>query len=489
MLCEKRSCLKGVLGLGVVLALAGHVSASSFLSRREKHAKAIDSDVCIDTDNNEPPPLRFGYPSWKTADDPNCQTKWKVDKQGQCLSSLAPENGCNTFCQLTNGWFYGEPIDANAGRWCEVGQACSKTISISKTNGDSTTINSGEGYVDNTVRSNSSESKDNTALSMGVNANLGVGLDNEKPVKMDAKAGAHAKWDSTFSKSRTEAWSRTVTDTKTWSVNNSTTFSINIAESESWSRPGWSNNYCGNWFAVPIVGISCGRGAMGREAINREERLSACFLRDPEHDVFSHCFSYTFADTREQDMTKYRMAFVLRDCETGTVLPGEWQHAFFRESFHPEIYTRQHIERYGYNNLPSGWPEKPDDAAWVRELHGQATLPFSRTLGPEDHTIKVCGPQGYCVRHKLTDGNCYTFPRGHQGQKSVNIVSAATTPGNCCTLFSRAECHGSAQNVRGTLDEAQLLAVGYRSQAHSVVCNVDQYCNPNVIDTLEPLTA
>lgn len=407
MVSEKRS-LRGILGLLALLALREGANASA-LSRRGKQSKAISDDVCVDVDVSNPPPIRFGFPSWKTADDPNCATPYKLDEHGQCLSSLAPENGCNSFCQQTNGWFFGEPIDSNGGRWCEVGQSCTKTISISKTNGDSTTINSGESYLDNTVRTNSSESKDATSISMGVKAEAGIGI--SAPVasgvaSANAKVGASAGWDASFSRSRSSAWSRTVTETKSYSVMNQTTFSINIAESDSMSRPAWSNAYCGGWFAVPIVGISCGRGAQGREAINKQEKTSACFLQDQENDVFSHCFSYTFSDYREQDMTKYRMAFVLRDCNHGYVLPGEWQPVAFQHSFHPEIYARQHIERYGYNNLPSDWPEKPDDAAWV--LDGIPS-DFTRTLGPEDHTIKICSVGNYCVRHKLTDGNCRMF--------------------------------------------------------------------------------
>lgn len=399
-----------ILGLVALMALAGGADAGILWPRGKSTtaSKAISDDVCLDIDNANPLPLRYGFPTWKTTENPNCATAYQVDADGQCVRSMSPENDCSAYCQQTNAWFYGEPIDAMDGRWCEVGQPCTKTVSISKTNGDSTVINSGESYSDNTVRTNSSESKDATSVSMGVSMEIGVTANPPVISPLSAKAGisAHHKWDATFSRSRTQAWSRTVTESKTYGVMNQTTFAVNIAESDSMTRPGWSSNYCGSWFAIPIVGISCGRGVKGRLALNKIQRQSACVLQDPNRDVFSHCFSYTFNDFREQDMTKYRMAFVLRDCHWGFILPGEWQPVSFQHSFSPEIYTRQHIERYGYSNLPSDWPEKVDDAKWV--LDGLPAK-FTKTLGPEDHTIKLCSPGGWCVRHKLTDNNCRMF--------------------------------------------------------------------------------
>lgn len=388
----------------LLLGLTGHAEGGLLFPR----GKAISDDSCLDIDNADPLPLRYGYPSWRTADDPNCQPFSRVDSEGHCFGALAPDNDCNAFCKLTDAWFYGEPIDAMDGRFCEIGQPCTKSVAISKMNGDSTTINSGTSYQDDTVRSNSSESKDSTAISMGVSMDPGISATLPVPgISINIGSGIHNKWDSTFSRSRTQAWSRTIKESKTFGILNQTTFSVNIAETDTLTKPAYASNYCGSWFAVPVVGILCGRGAYGELVINEARQESACALKNQYESSFSHCFYYTFRDWREQDMTKYRMAFVLRDCEHGFILPGEWQPAAFRNSFAPEVYHRQHIDRYGYSNLPSNWPKKPDDAAWVQESQQNPT--FRKTIGPEDHTIKVCGPGGYCVRYKLTDGNCCMF--------------------------------------------------------------------------------
>ena len=126
---------------------------------------------------------------------------------------------------------------------------------------------------------------------------------------------------------------------------------------------------------------------------------------------------------------------------------------------------------------------------------------FTHTLGPDDYTIEVCGRGRYCARHDLAPGRCCTslsflrslflgkysrrllidtFPRGHSGHRMANYVSAATSPGNCCVLFSRLECHGLAQVVKGNISD--LKRVGFSGLPHSVVCNVNEFCNPAVQD-------
>ncbi|KAM7191889.1 hypothetical protein V8F33_008613 [Rhypophila sp. PSN 637] len=400
---------------------------------------------------------------------------------------MSPENDCKSFCQLSHGWFYGEPIDASNGKICQVGQGCTRQIGVTKQNGDSSVITKGESYVDAVAKTNTSTHNNDATVSMGLNFDLGIATSEnaalERPSRFKFVPALKNLWDATYTKQQQQQWSRAVKEEQSWSVVNQTRFEVVVTESFSESRPAWSNSFCGSWFVVPIVGISCGRGTNGRLAVNKALRETKCFIENPEVDVFSHCFAYTFKDDKQEDLTKYRDVFVLRDCADDFILPGEWQEPAFRHSFSPEVYTRQHIERYGYSNLPLNSPDKPDDASWADDIYGP--VPFTKEIGPDLHTLKYCGKGGYCVKHKLTDNNCYNFPRGYSGIKSVDVQEVETTGDNCCTLFSRAECHGQAQNVRGKLTSKMLAAAGFLSQAHSVVCNVNEYCDPDVVDTLE----
>lgn len=463
----------------IVAMLAGGADSRIVLSPR---VKTISDNNCLDIDNSDPLPLRYGYPSWKTSDNPNCQSVNKVDSEGHCFHALNPGNDCSAFCQISSGWFYGEPIDAMDGKWCEVGQPCAKTITISKTSGDAVSINSGDNVVDQTVRSNSSTEVDSRAISISVKSDTTVSAGFAVPSIIEVKASLSlsSSYSDSFTKTRTQSWSRTITETKTFGVTNTTTFAVNIQEADSLTKPTYATNYCGSWFAVPIVGISCGRGAAGKLIQSNKTEEAYCALYRQEEASFSHCFSYTFKDQKEQDMTKYRWAFVLRDCRFGQILPGEWQPLAFQHSFAPQIYTAQHIERYGYSNLPRNSPNKPEDDNWNH--NGIPSNAFTKDLGPIEHTIKVCSPEGYCVRHKLTDGNCHNLPRGRTGVQAVQIESASTTPGNCCTLFSRHECHGQAQNVVGNI--TSFHEVGFHRQAHSIICNVKEYCDLDLIDTI-----
>lgn len=58
------------------------------------------------------------------------------------------------------------------------------------------------------------------------------------------------------------------------------------------------------------------------------------------------------------------------------------------------------------------------------------------------------------------------------------------TPGTCCVLFSRHECHGLPQVIKGDIPD--FSAVGFEGLAHSVICNVDEYCNPVIFDIVKP---
>ncbi|KAK3346169.1 hypothetical protein B0T25DRAFT_270791 [Lasiosphaeria hispida] len=269
------------------------------------------------------------------------------------------------------------------------------------------------------------------------------------------------------------AWSMAVNKGHTFGVGNSTQWSITIGVTENLSKPAYAKNYCGGWFGVPIMGLSCGRGAHG--TLKQSSRDSYQCALEPGTATFGHCFDYTFIDPVKANQTRYRMVYVLRDCQHGYILPGEWQHPAFAQSFWAGDYVSEHIMRFGYQNLPAT-SKKPHDDSWIEQRHA---FEFTRQLGPEDHTIEVCGRGNYCARHKSTPGNCYNFPRGYAGSKAAYLVSAKTTRGNCCVLFSRPECHGIAQVVKGNLTAGDMAAAGFEGHAHSMVCNLDEYCNPN----------
>ncbi|KAK3367508.1 hypothetical protein B0H63DRAFT_455602 [Podospora didyma] len=262
-----------------------------------------------------------------------------------------------------------------------------------------------------------------------------------------------------------------------FSVNNGTTYSVSIGETDGRAKPSWAAEYCGAWFVVPIIGLTCGRGASGT-LTRASDGTTHCAL-DPATASFQHCFNYTFWDPTapSSKSTKHKLIFVLKDCEKGYILPGEWQNKAFAESFDPETYLNSHVARFGW-------------ASSKEQIDGEGYTPrgsnakFTKTIGPEDHNLEVCGRGKYCVRHKLPDGHCHNFLRGFAGSKPVHLVSAKTTPGNCCVLFSRHECYGLPQVVKG--DIPNLGAVGYLGQPHSVVCNVAEYCDPNRMDRLIP---
>lgn len=393
--------------LMVTVMLAGVVDARIVLSPR---AKTISDNNCMDIDNADPLPLRYGYPSWKTSDDPRCKPVNKVSSDGHCFNSMNPGNNCDAYCQISNGWFYGEPIDAMDGKWCQVGVACSKTYSVSRTSGETIGINSGDKYDEVVVRSNSSSEVDSRALSISIKSDTTVSAGFAVPSIVEVKStlSLSSSMTDTLTRTRTQSWSRTITETKTFGTTNSTNYGFTIQESDTLTKPSYASGYCGSWFAVPIYGISCGRGAMGKLIQNNKTESAYCALDDQETATFSHCFSYNIADQTEKDKIKFRWSFILRDCRFGYILPGEYQPFEFQNSFAPNVYTVQHIERYGYNNLPRKAAKKPEDDQWNHAGPGNNGT-FAKEIGPDDYTIKVCSPGDYCVRHKLTDGNCRMF--------------------------------------------------------------------------------
>ncbi|KAK3690157.1 hypothetical protein B0T22DRAFT_379185 [Podospora appendiculata] len=293
--------------------------------------------------------------------------------------------------------------------------------------------------------------------------------------------GQAFKWSLSLGHSyqTSRTWSKSITEAHGFSIGNSTSFSLSVGETDSLAKPAYASGYCGSWFIVPVFGVTCGRGARGdlKEGVHAGgNRTQRCEL-DPKTSVFDHCSTYGFRDvTNERDTMKYKWVFVLRDCEHGWVLPGEWQHPLFRNSFDLVSYAQYHLARFGFQATVSPPPRpKPEDDAWTSDLI-HSSGPFTRTIGPDDYNLEVCGRGKYCVRHRLTDGNCYNFPRGYLGEKSVHLVSARTSPGACCVLFSRPECFGLPQMITG--DVGDLAAVGYDGLAHSVVCGIDEYCNP-----------
>jgi hypothetical protein len=199
---------------------------------------------------------------------------------------------------------------------------------------------------------------------------------------------------------------------------------------------------------------------------------------EPGFASFEQCFDYTFEHPTQPEASRYTQVFVLKDCAGGFILPGEWQHPVFANSFGIQAFATNHVRRLGMSNTSTGRGRLSEDNwnYWVRK--------FTKTIGPDDFTVEVCGRGKYCARHKLEDNKCYTFPRGYSGAKSVHIVSAKTSPGNCCVLFSRPECYGLAQVLKGTIDD--FSAVGYEGMAHSVMCNVGAYCHPESTDVFDP---
>ena len=394
------------------------------------------------------------------------------------------------------------------GTTCEVGDACGRTYgyeqSLSHEQGETDDYSGSDGVTNTTVMSSSyslgqrydapgssgiSGGIDIAKIAMSAGENIANAIGNVAVgpggfnlgsilgglVSLGFSYSNEKKYTTSQARDRSlrRDYARVISRTRGFKSSRGMTYTIKITRSEQWARPSYSTGYCGAWFAVPIMGLDCGRGASGQ--LDRVPGGLQCSL-DSETSSFGQCFEYTFIDPERPKDSRYKAIFVLKDCEEGFVLPGEWQHPAFANSFGVTSFVDHHVARYGLSDASTArFKQLPQD----HTLYHQSKPAYTRTLGPTDeknYTIEVCGRGKYCARHKLEDNYCYTLPRGWLGEKSAHVVSTKTTPGNCCVLFSRPECYGLPQVVNGSIDN--LAAVGYEGLAHSVMCNVDEYCNP-----------
>ncbi|KAK0611042.1 hypothetical protein B0T14DRAFT_317906 [Immersiella caudata] len=314
---------------------------------------------------------------------------------------------------------------------------------------------------------------------------VGVALQTGVQIALDALANFKANNDNSHAWSQRHSHSKGLDaslkhsfakdSAKERSYGNSrgVTYKVSFSSSKGFSKPAYASQYCGSWVALPIMGVDCGRATIG--TLTRSAESEHCAL-DPKLASFEQCFDYTFEDPSQPEASRYRQVFVLKDCAEGFILPGEWQHPAFRNSFGIKAFATNHVRRIGLSKDHTG-RGRLDNEAWNYE---NSSHELTKTIGPDDHTVEVCGRGGYCARHKLEDDTCYTFPRGYIGTKSVHIVSATTTPGNCCVLFSRPECFGLPQVVKGAIND--FSPMGYEGMAHSVMCNVAAYCSPASTD-------
>jgi len=101
------------------------------------------------------------------------------------------------------------------------------------------------------------------------------------------------------------------------------------------------------------------------------------------------------------------MIFVLRDCTDGFILPGEWQHPAFANSFGVKAFATNHVSRFGASNKHVGRAKLPDET-WSYQTGNRD---FTKNIGPADNfTIEVCGRGKYCAKHKLEDNTCCKLP-------------------------------------------------------------------------------
>ncbi|KAK0648889.1 hypothetical protein B0T16DRAFT_325442 [Cercophora newfieldiana] len=292
-------------------------------------------------------------------------------------------------------------------------------------------------------------------------------------VSADASYSQHYSHDVKMSSNIQHDFSKTSSRERSYGTSRNVAYRVTITSNERFTKPDYAANYCGSWFAVPIMGVDCGRASIG--TLVKEGPRTHCAMGG-ELSSFEQCFDYTFEDPARPEASRYKMIFVLRDCAEGFILPGEWQHPAFANSFGIKAFANNHIRRFGMANQHSGRGRLPEET-WN---YASEKSQFTKTLGPSNYTVEVCGRGKYCARHKLEDNTCYTFPRGYSGVKSAHIVSANTSPGNCCVLFSRPECFGLAQVLKGAVDD--FSSVGFEGMAHSVMCNVSEYCDADRID-------
>ncbi|KAK4162347.1 hypothetical protein QBC43DRAFT_266452 [Cladorrhinum sp. PSN259] len=405
---------------------------------------------------------------------------------GECFAHVNAENNCQAYCERSWGWYYGLPQDFNVLGFqnkCQRNNACGITISVSTTPGEYVTISSN----DNRSTKNSSStvrahSRSNTwSASRGWDLKLGLEYSFDP---LFFNFGNSARFTSNFgyslsstrkkddSKTLAHSWSNNVDESHSWGITRTRSSQVGLGQGGSFSKPPFQSDYCGGWYAVPIVGISCGRAASGRlrKAANG---TTACVL-DRKRSGFDTCVDYLFEQPNLPATTRAEIVFVVRDCTSNIILPGEFQEAAFADSISSLVeFERDNLLRYGHGDV---FPRNPMDAEWVQARRELSELDFKKEIGPEDYNFRYCGREEYCVRHKLSAGSCYDIPRNYVSEvQSVMLVSASVKPGSCCVLFSRHQCQGVPQVVKGNITD--FSAVEYSGMAHSVVCEVPEYCN------------
>ncbi|KAK4180956.1 hypothetical protein QBC36DRAFT_228513 [Triangularia setosa] len=409
---------------------------------------------------------------------------------------MSPDNNCKAYCEISHGWFWGHPRVMGVQSWhnpCQRGDSCGLTVGLSGPIGETLTV----------MISDKSNNVTSTKLQKGIgwtNAwttkhgfNFGLGLrggleggGDLKPFGVPIKAtlGADAHMGYTFSDDYTKqkvrslgvSWDSTITSTQEYGVTRSRSKSVSYASGGSWSKQPWADEYCGSWYAVPLLGMSCGRAAMGELVKNPENGHTTCKIG--KTGSFDVCTSYGMKHERIPDDPRTRTVFTLRDCKEKFILPGEWQQQEFAYSIsNTQDYYLDHISRWGIRNLE----HKPEDDEWVFQRQMDQKLKnFTKTIGAADYNFKYCGRGEYCVQLKLTKNRCYDIPRGYVdpngGGKSAHVVSATVMPGHCCTLFARHQCLGQPQRLMP--GDTNLADVGYLGLAHSVVCDTSEYCKP-----------
>ncbi|KAK1833432.1 hypothetical protein QBC39DRAFT_254622, partial [Podospora conica] len=403
---------------------------------------------------------------------------------------INPASKCSAFCLQSTGWFWGQPINLMNGAWCDVGDGCSHSITFSNTLGNTQTTGHTKSSSSSTSSTNSLSRgytlthSAGATLSMGVAASVGfkIPLIASSSLNFGVSANAGTSWSMTEGASETLA--KSASESESYSRGNSTSYNVAVTMTDgSGPKPAWADRHCGSWYAVPVIAMGCGKATVGKLMRNEAKHTERCGL---EHKTASvdHCFEWTIKDTGRPDNTRSKIIFAVKDCAGGFLLPGEFQHPIFGNSFSPSTLIEDHIQRFGFLGRPPSYlGPKPIDDAWTIKDHNFVMNAKDKTIGPADGNLEICGRGGYCARHKLTDRNCYTFKRGYEGAKSAHIVSAKVSPGNCCVLFSRHECHGLPQVIKGEVRD--FSAVGFEGLAHSVICNVNEYCNPVILDIVK----
>ncbi|KAK3989738.1 hypothetical protein QBC44DRAFT_290601 [Cladorrhinum sp. PSN332] len=454
----------------------------------------MPENYCIDLQNHRPEYFRYDSPEWSTQENALCRPELELDEEGECIQHLNLANDCKAYCEQSWAWFYGLPTDISV--WghqnlCQRNDPCSINIQLSWTPGEVTVQTR---IDDRTLSSQHGESKRHSwtntwALSKTFSADFdsvsgstaGEAAMDPSQYGLGVKLSAGFQWQLSRRKAREESkslahsWESTVQRYQKYGIMRTRSSSVGLGSGGSFPKPNWASDYCGSWYAVPVVGLSCGRAAVG-ELIMNSQNETQCSI-DYGVGVFDTCVDYLFEQPNIPEATRSKMVYVLKDCEHHFILPGEWQDPAFAASIgNMQEFEKDHLSRFGHGK--SRHKKRPDDALWTSQRRGMGTQDFTKTIGPaDDYNFMYCGRGDYCVRHKLSKGNCYDIPRNYiSPSKSAHVVSASVRRGTCCVLFSRHQCQGQAQLVKGNITD--LETVGFDGMAHSVVCDVDEYCDP-----------